>query len=252
MKKLNIKYIFIVLLLNLTKLFSQDTIYCDAYPKGILVPTVDITNYKIKHYPINNSGLELIIPKKQIIKIVNASGVKYENPEYIESNDVVVPIDVLTGKVNYIAIIEVEGAKKKTLYNALKTLPSSNIQYTLQSSDEAENTFMQYSGKFNARFAGDLYDVNFSLTLKFKDGKIKYDFHDFMFCFEEVKEKHSGTILGGYTIGTKYRKSDPLEKFYIPGYRGDKFWTTIYNNMESAVETINKTCTDFTRDKDGF
>lgn len=252
MLKNNIQYTIIVLLLNLNILYSQDTIYSDAYPKGILVPSVDLVNYKSKLYPINNSGLELIIPKKQIIKIVNLNGLKYENPEYIKSNDVVVPIDILTGKVIYIGIIEVKDAKKKVLFNALKTLPSSNIQYTLLSSDEIENTFMQYSGKFNARFAGDLYDVNFSLTLKFKDGKIKYDYHDFIFCFEEVKEKHSGTIIGGYTVGTKYRKSDPLEKFYIPGYRGDKFWLTIYTNMENALKAINKTCTDFTTDKDGF
>lgn len=240
------------LFLNVLNVHSQDTIYSDAYPKGIVVPTVDITNYKTKQNPIENPTLELIIPKKQIIKITNSSGVKFENNEYIKTNDVVVPIEQSTGKVNYIGIIEIEGAKKQTLFKALKTLPSANIQYTLISSDETDNTFIQYSGKFNTRFAGDLYDVVFNLTIKFKDGKIKYNYHDFMFCFEEIKQKTRGDFGGTYSINTKYKNANPLEKFYVPGYRGDKFWETISNNMDESIKTINKIGKEFSSDKDGF
>lgn len=242
----------IALFLNLIKAYSQDTIYSDAYPKGIVVLEVNINDYKSKLNPVDNSSLELIIPKKQIIKIANSAGIKYENKEYIKSTDIVVPIEPSTGKVNYIGVIEIDGAKKKTLFNALKTLPSANIEYTFVSADESDNTFIQYRGKFNTKFAGDLYDVVFNLTIKFKDGKIKYNYHDFMFCFEEIKQKNRGDFGGSYSIATKYKNSNPLEKFYVPGYRGDKFWATIYKNMDDAIKTLNKLCTEFSTEKDGF
>jgi|GEM_PF-3304855 len=248
-----LKHILILaLLLSLEIVYSQDTIFSDAYPKGIVVPTIDMDDYESRLHPINNPNLKLIIPKKQVIKITNASGTKFVNNNYSKSSGIVIPIEQLTGKVNYVGIIEVPGATKKTLYNALKTLPSANIQYYLVSSDESDNTFLQYSGKFNTKFAGDLYDVIFSLTIKFKDGKIKYDYHDFMFCFEEIKQKNRGDLGGSYSIATKYKVSNPLEKFYVPGYRGDKFWMTIYTSMEEAVKAVNKTCKDFATDKDGF
>lgn len=242
----------LILALALTKIHAQDTIFSDAYPKGVVVPSIDMNDYESRLHPIDNPTLKLIIPKKQLIKITNNSGTKYVNQEYTKSNDVVIPVDPSTGKVNYVGIIEVPGANKKTLFNALKTLPSSNVQYALISSDETDNTFLQYTGKFNTKFAGDLYDVIFSLTIKFKDGKIKYDFHDFMFCFEEIKQKNRGDLGGSYSIATRYKVSNPLEKFYVPGYRGDKFWKTIYNSMEEAVKAVNKTCKDFASDKDGF
>lgn len=246
-------FLFLVLTLNFVKVFSQDTIYCDAYPKGIVVPTIDMNDYSKVLHPINNSNLKLIIPKKQVIKIASPTGIKYVNNEYSQSSGVVIPSDQLTGKVNYIGIIDVPGATKKKLYNALKTLPSANVQYNLVSSDDSESSFLQYTGKFNARFAGDLYDVVFTLTVKFKDGKIKYDYHDFMFCFEEIKEKNRANLTGGsYSIATKYRVANPLEQYYIPGYRNDKFWMSISVSMEEALKTLNKTCTDFATDKDGF
>lgn len=241
------KLTIIILTITIIKGFSQDTIFCDAYPNGVIVSTVDMNNYEEKMNPINNSILNIIIPKNQIIKITNIQGIKYENSDYKKTDGIVVPIEPNTGKINYTGIIEVPEIKKNIIFKALQTLPSGNTQYDLISKDDEEYSFIQYRGKSSTKFAGDQYDVIFSLTIKIKDGKIKYEYHDFMFCFEKIKHK-VGFQIGVTSETTNYKKSHVLEKVYVPGYRGDRFWVTIVNNMDESINSLKKTCLSFAND----
>jgi len=252
-KAIDMRKLLIIGLLSILGDFqAQDTIVSDAYPAGLVVPTVNMDDYSKKMHPIENAGLDVIILRSEIDRISNSSGLKYVNPEFHRSNSVVVPIEKTTGKVRYVGIIELPGATKTVLYNALKTLPSGVVQYELEATDDTDKSFLKYSGKFNTKFAGDLYDVLFTLTIKVKDGKVKYDCHDFMFCFEEMKKRTKDVMGGNYSIAQRYRTFNPLEKYYVPGYRGDKFWKDIYDSMDDVVKSLQKTCRDFSNGKDGF
>lgn len=230
------KRTFLILLINsfCYAIFAQDTVYSEAYPKGIVCSSY---NLKKGIRPVNNEEFRIDIPKKEMIKVIGTKGLIYENTEYKQSDKTVVPTDMLTGNIFYSEVIEIKGAKKKDLFQALKAIPKSNVSYELISVDETDQSLISYRGSFYFKFAGDLQTVYFSLTIKIKDEKIKYEYSNFRFFFAEQK---NNSIRGGktYTIDPTQVKDKPLEILYVDRYRGNKFWTVISDNIDNSIKSI--------------
>lgn len=223
--------------------YAQDTVYADAYPKGIVCEEY---NLKEGIRAINNPKYRIDIPKKEVIKVTSTTSVIYEKYEYKPSGKTVVPTDPFTGNILYTEIIEVKNASKKNLYEALKTLPKSNINYELISSDETEYSTIYYRGSFFFKFAGDLQTVYFGLKISIKEGKLKYEYTDFRYFFAEQK---GSSANGGrnYSIDPTHVKDKPLELLYSDRYRGDKFWGEIAENINSSIKKLHSICDDLSK-----
>lgn len=232
------KLFFLILILPLL-LKAQDTIYCDAYPKGIqsdrILNLLDILDNKII---LKKGDIEIIIEQDEIIQIKNNT-VKYNNPKYKSSGLLVVPTEIVSGKMYYTEVVEAKGVKKADLYNALKGLPNSNVTFVLLATDELEKSSLTYRAVSNVKFAGDLYTMFWTIKLWFKDEKIKYEMSDFRLFFSEDKKIN---MLGNtnYSSNATNIKNDPLEKYYTRSHRKrfTEFWNTNLDNINSSISTI--------------
>lgn len=243
--------LILIVFFSISQLFSQDTIYTFHYPNGIvtdsLVPRKD--NKYFTFSPINNHNLKIVVEDKLVKEIRYANGKSYKNPQHVENREVLFPVDPLTAKIYCSKVIEVKDAKCKDLFNACKTLPQGEIKYQLIASDESEFSFQKYMGTFNVKFAGDPYVMTFNLLIKFKDGKLKYEYSDFVAGFEETRAKGalSGQVAfssGVYTRTNAHLKI--LDKMYSGSGMGDEkgFWKPTLNNLNASIAALEKIAKD--------
>jgi len=136
----NIKRIFLIVLLQiiLMTVFAQDTIFSDAYPKGLVINIPAASIPSNKNIKIDKGEYTIMIDKDEIIKITNGSGVVFQNTTYLRSLNIVVPVDPSSGNITYNEVVEVAGIKKKELYEGLKVLPNNSVTYILVSKDNIE------------------------------------------------------------------------------------------------------------------
>lgn len=228
---------------------SQDTIYTNSYPKGIVTKDIEETKFSFSFIPINNSQLNIKVADNSVSKIKYLNGKIYVNPDYnsFEQNEVILSTDPLTGKVVYTGIIEAKGASMKSLYNSIKTIPHGEVKYFLIASDETELTYQKYVGRFSVYFAGDPYIMFFNLLIKFKDGKIKYEYSDFVATFGETKSK--GELNGLFSNGVHTTTSERqliVDKLYAQPRKSDfkLFWKPIANNINNSISSLQKLCLD--------
>lgn len=91
------KAIAIILFLTISvNCISQDTIFSDAYPKGIIVDTTTTLVRPNKKIVIDKGEYRINIDKEEIIKITNSNGVVFQNKDYLKSMNLVVPVDPST------------------------------------------------------------------------------------------------------------------------------------------------------------
>ncbi|MBC7388230.1 MAG: hypothetical protein H7329_03380 [Opitutaceae bacterium] len=96
-------------------------------------------------------------------------------------------------------------------------------------------------GSFLTKFQGDRYYINFNLLIKIKDGRIKYEYSDFIASYNKFTSKE--TLLSVTTKNTSNIKT--LEKLYGRAARNDdqiKFWQPIRDNIEFSIKTLQKLC----------
>ena len=66
------------------------------------------------------------------------------------------------------------------MFDLAKSIPQQGIiKYNLLTSDEVDFSFQKYNCSFLLKFAGDPYVLTCNLLIKFKDGKVKYEYSDF-------------------------------------------------------------------------
>lgn len=218
-------------------LYSQDTIYSYFYPKGVIVIEQQLdSKEKYQYRPINNPTKILNIPSSSIVKVSYKSGHEYVNKSPKEyTNEVVLECNPLTGNIYYSDILLKENLSKKELYKLFLTIPQGKITYKLILSDDVDYSQLKYLCSFVVKFAGDPYVVTGNLLLQFKDGKVRYEYSDFVAVFEIAKTKR---VLSETTH--KDRKII-LDDAYIDVNRSDTrtFWIPIENHIKETIETLN-------------
>jgi hypothetical protein len=243
--------LILLLLLNATTFYciGQDTIYSTPYPKGILTKRLETTTggggYRL--WPVDNPSLEIVVSKKETLKINYHTGEKFVNKDYKPSDIVLLATAENSGKVYYSDVLDFNEVSIKKLFRAVKTLPQGIIKYGLISSDEADYSYQKYVGKFLTKFQGDPYYVYFNLLVKFKDGKIKYEYSDFVAVFEKENTMQNTNIFQGGldTIHKEHMKT--LDQLYARAARTSdkmKFWEVIVNNINNSIESLKKQCSD--------
>ncbi len=224
---------------------AQDTIFSSLRPEGIITKVYEERKKDYLVSPVDNQQLSISIVKKDIKKISYSDGRVFNNPEYTPQESLfVIPTDPLTGKVIYSGVIEIKNVSQKELYKIGKQLPSSNVEYSLESFDEIDQSFVKYKaiGNYNTKFAGDLYYVRFNLFLKFKDGKVKYDITDFVFSYKVNRLK----LYGAYGIGLGSVKEQEdirtAEHFYREVmYSSDrKFWVEFCKSIDLTISSLKE------------
>lgn len=225
-------------------LFCQDTVFCIGYPKGLIVDHKLIDKFLVdnKTIHIENADFFINLPKDRISKITNEKGTVFSNTDLDRRSDfVVIPTDINTGRIVYTDIIEVKGAKKKDLYEALKVLPNSSVTYNLIAKDETDYNSITQKGFFNIKLSGDLHIVSFNISIKIKDEKIKYELSDFRLYFAEGKGMN---IFGNnnYSVNPTHVKNFALETHYSSaGAKTTNLWETVLNSINSTITTIKTT-----------
>ena len=234
------KTITLILILTISfDCFAQDTIFSDAYPKGIIVDTTTTSVRPNKKIVIDKGEYRINIDKEEVIKITNSNGLVFQNKDYLKSMNLVVPVDPSTAKINYTEVIEVKGIKKKELYNALKVLPNSSTTYNLVSGDDSEFSNLFYRGSFFIKYAGDLHVLIFDINIKIKDEKIKYEVSNFRLYFSESKHTNMFGQTTNYSTLPTNVKNFPLEQLYSRGHR--ERWTEMWGNITSNINTTIST-----------
>lgn len=250
------KYLFIQIIICSIyyNVKSQDTIYSYSFPNGIITNEIKTSLTVYKLHPIQNPTCEVAIRKKEMIKICMANGQITKNPEYEPESNIVLLTESATGKIHYEGKIEFKDVSCKDLYNSVKQMSTGIVDYYLIASDDKDYSFLNYKGRFSASFAGDPYDIVFSLNIKFKDGKIKYEYRDFVMIQKTNSEKISASTFWNQTtitttVNNKAIKS--LDIFYCGGnkYSDTKsFWLPIYSSINNSIESITKACNDTKKD----
>jgi len=109
----------ILLFLSLVT-YSQDTVYCYSYQKGIITHTLEskITGYKLT--PIDNPDLEIGLTKKEVRKIKYTSGKEFVNDNYGDTDVIPLSTEPTTGKIYYSEVVEFKGANTTFACNGAK------------------------------------------------------------------------------------------------------------------------------------
>lgn len=226
---------------------AQDTIYSYLYPNGVAGKVIvnGFTYYKIKISGIED---EITLSKDHVISFNGKT-----NAEYITGNDIVVPTEPFTGRIQYKKILDFKEVKTKILYDAVNRLPSNVIEYHLISTDDKEYSYVQFRGRFEVNFFKGPADVIFSLDVHIKDGKIKYDYHDFIYLFKNEKQKtKQNWFTGTYNTTTDTKKIlKPLEFYYRENYikANRNLWGTVNDNINSSIQSLTKICQETTETK---
>lgn len=225
-------FYFIFIFLIPARLFSQVKIIADGYPNGIICES--FTENEKVFYPIDNKSLKVVIHKSEISYVLEGNDTIFKNPNFKISDKVVVPIDPRTGKILISEVVETKN-KQKDIYNSLKLIPSSKTKYQYISGNDLEQDMVNYTGYFLVKFAGDLNTVQFTLTVKIKENRVKYEFTNFRMYFAEKK---NNSIVGGknYAVDPTHVHDNPLERFYLKAYRGDKVWNEISIQLNNTIE----------------
>ena len=212
--------------------YSQDTIFADPYPNGIISDNYTTSTLKFILYPVENPNYRIVFNKGEVEKILLADGTAYNNPKYKKSNMIVLNTVPLTGEIFYRDILTIDSVSKSSLYKifrGLKTDPSSDLNFRLLSEDPSNNSTLTYEITFSAKYAGDDALVFITMTFYFKDNKVMYILKDFYVTISYKKYGFS------FTGGPTHQKADleKLEKYY-PTSRGDteKFWKPIAYNIK--------------------
>jgi hypothetical protein len=175
----------------------QDTIYSINYPKGIVTKSIEKKNSIYIFNPINNPSLKVKINEKNVFKIKYFSGETFINPATPQPNKkyVILPTDPMSGDIFYSDIMEFGGVKSRQLYNSIKKLSGNSalsvysetppITFILVEADTVDFTYQQYVGSFPARYIGDHYTIFFQLETMFKDGRMKYEYTNFISVYNE-------------------------------------------------------------------
>jgi hypothetical protein len=247
MKKILLIILTLFTALNFVK--AQDTIYSNNYPKGILTTTLEKSKSQYSFSPINNATMKIKIDANSVDKIKYKNGEVFLNTEYklADEDEIILLTDPLTGKVNYTGIIESKSASCKSLFNTFNAIPQTDIKYFLVASDETDFSYQKYVGRFLVHFAGDPYVMYFNLLVKFKDGKIKYEYSDFVATFDETKSK--GELNGLFSSGvntTTNEHQQIVDKLYSQSSKSDKkqFWRPTISHINESISSLNKMCTD--------
>jgi hypothetical protein len=246
--KINMKKIFLLLSVNFS-LQAQDTLYSYSFPNGIVTNNIKETPSAYKFYPINSPDLELIIKKREMIKIISSNGDVKKNPDFNPGENVVLKTEPLTGKILIESKCEFKGAICKDLYNAAKQISTGSVDYYIISADESGNSFLTYRAVFGTYFAGDPYTIAFKLNIKFKDGKIKYEYRDFIMILNREKFKSKDEFWGKQSITIDNKNVKSLDYFYGVNARNSdqkSFWIPISNTIRNSIESLLKSCNEVT------
>ncbi|MBC7388231.1 MAG: hypothetical protein H7329_03385 [Opitutaceae bacterium] len=94
---------------------TQDTIYSQPYPNGIITKNLeDKMGYRFN--PIENPNLDIVVSKKETIKIAYSNGKVFENPDYKSGELIILSTDPKSGKIFYSGLIDsYKASSKKTL-----------------------------------------------------------------------------------------------------------------------------------------
>ena len=252
MRKINLTTI---LLLILSVAYSQDTIFSYYYPQGIVTNNLVEKRNVYELTPIENPDLKIKIRKESTRKIIYGNGSNFTNPSPVDYLDeVVLSSDTLTGKIYYTGVIEVNGIKKKALFDLAKSIPQQGIiKYNLLTSDEVDFSFQKYNCSFLLKFAGEPYVLTCNLLIKFKDGKVKYEYSDFTASFTYLKTSRGHDWSYGLNTVNKERTMI-LDKMYAGLGRSDTrtFWRPIPLRINESINTLKRICSNSSNDENNW
>lgn len=225
---------FAAIYLISSNVFGQATIIADGYPNGIVCES--FSEKEKVFYPIDNKALKVVIHKSEISSVLEGKDTIFKNPDFKVSNKIVVPIEPRTGKILITEVIETTN-KQKDIYNALKLIPNSKTKYEFISGNDVDQDIVNYAGFFYVKFAGDLNTIQFTLTVRLKENRVKYEFTNFRMYFAEKKNSNIKTGKN-YAVDPTHVHDNPLERFYLKAYRGDKVWKDISIQLNSTVSEL--------------
>ena len=162
--------------------YSQDTIYADPYPNGIISNNYTTSPRKIVLYPVDNKDYRIIFNKGAVIKTHMADGTVVTNKKYKPKDITVLNTDPLTGVIFYRNVLTADTTLKEQLYlnfKEIQTSPSGDLNFRLISEDPSTKSALTYEVSFKAKYAGDDTQVILTLSLYFNHGRMMYVLKDF-------------------------------------------------------------------------
>lgn len=232
-----------------TLTFSQDIVYANRYPNGLVVDSVIFKGGKCKFSPINNKDLKIVLQKSEIYYITRNDIKIYDNTKNSnfnyyrtqwENGFVTLKTDSLTGEIQYINIIEFEGKSRKELFDLFKHLPKNQIDFELVAEDNIDYTYQKYVGKFRA------HNMHIYVTLlaEFKDGRLRYKLFNFLSSKEAIETKSfMTTSISSKSITKEYSKYFEITKLYAQSdwFKDvNRYWRVIETNVNATISNIEK------------
>lgn len=219
--------------------YSQDTIYSDPYPNGIISNNYTTSTRKIILYPVNKA-YRIVLNKSAVIKTHMADGTVVTNEKYKPKDITVLNTDPLTGDILYRNILIADTTLKEQLYmnfKEIKTRPSDDLYFRLISEDPSTKSALTYHVSFEAKYDGDCAQVILTLSLYFKHGRMLYELKDFYIAIFDKKYKY------GWSGWQLHQESDrvQLESYYPEGLNDNKkkFWKVISNNIKQIIAILD-------------
>lgn len=239
-----------------TNCLSQKKIFCDSYPNGIVTVLYKMTHNNCYIYPLENPSLQITV-RLAITGVIDGvrtevrhvddgltTGVARIFEPQTKPPKAVLNTDSLTGKVFYSDVIHFDGRSKQELFNSFRALPQGMTKYKLMAEDNVNHDFQKYEGYFVAQFGRDQYYVVFNLKLSFKDGKVMYEYSDFITGLTYGK---SSSFSWGYWWGTaNYRQIDKyktVDELYASDSRykhQDKYWIPVVKSINESISMLTR------------
>lgn len=220
--------------------YSQDTIFADPYPNGIISNNYTTSTLKIILFPVENADYRIVFNKSAVRNTHKADGTVVTNEKYKPNYITVLNTDPSTGVISYRDILTADTTSQEQLYlnfTEIQTSPSDDLSFRLISEDPSTKSALTYEVSFKAKYAGDDTQVLLTLSLYFKYGRAMYVLKDF---YVVINYKKYG--YGGFGWQS-HQKSDleKLEKYYPAGLNDDKekFWKVISNNIKQIISIVD-------------
>lgn len=230
-----------------TLTFSQDIVYANRYPNGLVVKNAYKQGSRYKFSPISKPNLTISLKLSEVRKIIKDNGDTINNSYYDNNREyywntkyVILRTDSLSGDIIYKNIVSIPEMSVKDLFLKAKQFPKSSVHFELISEDNVDFTFQKYYCSFQAN---NRY-IYFTLLLQFKEGRLRYELSDFISAIEVIESKSFMTTSISSKSSTKeYSRYFNLSDLYAKSnWLKDvkKYWRVIETNVNATINQIEK------------
>ena len=226
--------------------FSQDIVFANRYPNGLVVKNVYKQSSRYKFSPVDKPDFIISLKPNEVKATFKANGDTIHNSsydyylEYWNTKYVILRTDSLSGDIIYKNIVSIPEMSAKDLFLKAKQFPKSSVHFELISEDHVDFTFQKYYCSFqaNKRY------IYFTLLLQFKGGRLRYELSDFISAIEVVESSSFMTTSISSKTSTKaYARYFNLGDLYVKAnWLKDikTYWRVIETNINATISNIEK------------